>query len=106
MDSWPIILVLLRWCHLLALASLFGTLVSLALVAPAGMSEGGATAASARHRLVSLARQSDGAALLIGVVWTVLQAAAMASATSFWDTLLALVTVLRNTRFGHLVLLR
>jgi putative copper export protein/mono/diheme cytochrome c family protein len=106
MDSWPIILVLLRWCHLLALASLFGTLVSLALVAPAGMSEGGATAASARHRLVSLARQSDGAALLIGGVWTVLQAAAMASATSFWDTLSALVTVLSNTRFGHLVLLR
>jgi putative copper export protein len=106
MDPWFVILVLLHGCHLLALASLFGTLVSLVLVAPAGLSEAGATAASARDRLVSLARQSDGAALLIGIVWTVLQAAAIASATSFGDTLSALVTVLSNTRFGHLVLLR
>ena len=106
MDRWLAILVLLRWCHLLALASLFGTLVSLALVAPAGLNEAGATAASARNRLVRLARQSDGAALLIGLIWVVLQAAAIASATSFGDTLSALVTVLSNTRFGHLVLLR
>jgi putative copper export protein/mono/diheme cytochrome c family protein len=106
MDPWHATLVLLRWCHLLALASLFGTLVSLALVVPAGLSDAGATAASARDRLVSLAKRSDGAALLIGVVWTVLQAASMASATSFGGTLSALVTVLSTTRFGHLVLLR
>lgn len=102
MDPWFVILVLLRGSHLLALASLFGTLVSLVLVAPAGLSEAGAAAAPARDRLVSLARQSDGAALLIGIVWMVLQAAAIASATSFGHTLSALLTVLSNTRFGHL----
>jgi copper resistance protein D len=106
MDPWLAILVLLRWCHLLVLASLFGTLVSLALVAPAGLNGAGATATWARDRLVSLAKWSDGAALLIGVAWTVLQAASMASATSFGGTLSALMTVLSTTRFGHLVLLR
>jgi putative copper export protein len=106
MDPWVAILMLLRGCHLLALASLFGTLVSLALIAPAGLSEAGAAAASARDRLVRLARQSDCAALLTGVVWTVLQAAAMASATSFGGTLSAVVTVLSDTRFGHLVIFR
>src|ERR1700761_1648860 len=104
MDRWAVILVLLRGCHLLALASLFGTLVSLALVAPAGLGKAGA--APARERLVRLARQSDGAALLIGVIWTILQAAAMASTTSLGETLSAVVTVLSGTRFGHLVLIR
>lgn len=101
-----IILASLRGCHLLALASLFGTLVSLALVAPAGLREAGAAAAPARRRLVRLARWSDALALLIGVGWLVLQAAVIADATSIGETLPALVTVLRDTRFGHLVLFR
>jgi putative copper export protein/mono/diheme cytochrome c family protein len=105
MDSWLTILVLLRGCHLLALASLFGTLISLAVVAPAGLTDTDA-AAPVRARLVGLARQSDAAALLIGVAWVVLQAAAIAGTTSFSGTLAALVTVLRDTRFGHLMLLR
>ncbi len=106
MDLSQIILALLRGCHLLALASLFGTLVSLALVAPAGLREAGAAAAAARHRLVRLARWSDGVALLIGVGWFVLQSATIAGATTIGGTLAALVTVARSTQFGHLVLLR
>jgi putative copper export protein/mono/diheme cytochrome c family protein len=105
------VLALLRGCHLLALASLFGTLVSMALVAPAGLNEAGlneagAAEAPARQALVRLARWSDALALLIGIAWMVLQAAAIAGVTSIGETLTALVTVARGTRFGHLVLLR
>ena len=39
MGTLAIILASLRGLHLLGLASLFGTLVSLALVAPAGLQE-------------------------------------------------------------------
>ncbi len=107
----------LRGCHLLALASLFGTLVSLSLVAPAGLHEAGLNeaglksndrggAALARHRLVRLARWSDGSALLIGVAWMVLQSAVIAGTTTIGGTLAALVTVAHGTQFGHVVLLR
>jgi putative copper export protein/mono/diheme cytochrome c family protein len=106
MDLTHIVLAALRGCHLLALASLFGTLVSLALVAPAGLREAGAAAAPARARLVVLARWSDGAALLIGVFWLTLQAAVIAGTSSFSGALTALVTVLPDTQFGHVVLVR
>jgi len=106
MDAQAIILASLRGGHLLALASLFGTLVSLALVAPAGLREAGLAAAPARQSLVRLARWSDLLALLIGIGWLVLQSAVIAGATSIEATPAALVTVLRNTQFGHLVLLR
>jgi putative copper export protein/mono/diheme cytochrome c family protein len=144
MDPQAIILASLRGCHLLALASLFGTLVSLVLVAPAGLREAGlredgrgergrredarreggdgqrgegglcgagasdpgAAAASARRRLVDLARWSGLLALVIGVGWMVLQSAVIAGTTSIGETLAALVTVARSTQFGHLVLLR
>lgn len=105
------ILALLRGCHLLALASLFGTLVSLALIAPAGLNaaglnEPGAVAGLARQRLVRLARWSDVLALLIGVGWMALQSATIAGTTSIGGTLGALLTVARDTQFGHVVLLR
>src|ERR1700760_3313025 len=106
MDRWAVILVLLRGCHLLALASLFGTLVSLALVAPSALSEAGAAAAPTRERLVRLAKWSAGVSLLTGVLWTILQAGAMASAASLGATLSAVIMVLSETRFGHLVLIR
>ena len=106
MDLSHVALVVLRGSHLLALASLFGTLVSLALVAPAGLRESGTAAPAVRARLVRLAKQSDGLALLIGTGWVVLQAAVMAGATSVSGTLAALGTVLPSTRFGHLVLVR
>ena len=107
MDIQAIILASLRGFHLLALASLFGTLVSLALVAPAGLRDARTAAAAARQRLVRLARWSDALALLIGVsagCWCSRRPspAPPPSAARF----AALVTVAHDTQFGHLVLLR
>jgi putative copper resistance protein D len=106
MDTQTTILALLRGFHLAALASLFGTLVSLVLVLPGELREAGAATVQPRRRLVGLARWFGGAALLIGVCWAVLQAAAIAGATTLGETLHALVLVARDTQFGHLVLIR
>ena len=106
MGPEAVILALLRGFHLVALASLFGTLVSLALVAPAGLREAGTAAASARARLVGLARWSDALALALGVGWMLLETATIAGATSVGSTFAALGTVLRETTYGHLILVR
>jgi len=100
------ILASLRGCHMLALVSLFGTLVSLALVAPAGLHEAGDMAAAARQRLVRLAQWSEALALAIGAGWMVMQSATIASTTTFGGTLAALATVAHGTQFGHVVALR
>jgi putative copper export protein/mono/diheme cytochrome c family protein len=100
MDVEAIILALLRGTHVMALASVFGTLVSLALVMPT------ATPAPTRQRLVHLARWSTTLALLIGVCWLVLQSVEIADATSLGEALHALLLVMRDTQFGHLVLVR
>jgi len=111
MSTLSIILASLRGLHLLGLASLFGTLVSLALVAPAGLQEAerdgfAAEAVTARQRLVRLARWSDAAALLIGAAWMVVQSAEIAGTSSIGATLAAVSTVAHATQFGHVVLLR
>jgi putative copper export protein/mono/diheme cytochrome c family protein len=107
MGPEAIILALLRGFHLVALASLFGTLVSLALVAPAGLREAGAAAAApARARLVALARWSDVLAVVLGIGWMLLATATIAGADSVGGTFGALGTVLSDTRFGQLILLR
>lgn len=100
------ILVLLRGFHLTALLSLFGTLVSLALVAPAGLRLAGTAAVAARARLVLLAKWSGALALLIGAGWMVSQTAIIAGVTSIIGSLAALGAVLPHTQFGHLVLVR
>ena len=99
-------LALLRGFHLVALASLFGTLVSLAVVAPAGLREAGPAATPARARLVTLARWSIRLALALGIGWMLAETATIAGADSVGSTVAALGTVLRETRFGHLILLR
>ena len=66
MGTQAIVLASLRGAHLLVLASLLGTPVSLTLVAPAGLREAGAAGDSARH-LVGLARWSDARSLRIGL---------------------------------------
>ena len=106
MDLTRGLLAVLRGCHLMALASLFGTLVSLALVAPTGLGEAGAGATRARARLVRLAYWSNGVALLIGAAWLLLQGAIIAGTTSIGASLVALVTVLHTMQFGHVVLVR
>ena len=106
MDPQTTLLALLRGFHVAALLSLFGTLVSLAMVAPIGLRDAGAAAAPARCRLISLARWSGGLALLIGACWIVLQASVIAGTTTIGGTLHALVPVARDTQFGNLVLIR
>jgi len=107
MAAEAIILALLRGLHLVAMASLFGTLVCLAVVAPAALREAGAPSASAgRQRLVTLARWSAALALALGVCWMLLETATIAGADSAGTTVAALGTVLRDTRFGQLILLR
>src|SRR5581483_5536129 len=102
-----LILVLLRGAHLAALAALFGTLVSLMLVAPAGLREaGGGAAAMAQRALLHLAARSAALALLTCVAWTALEATAIAGAASVAGAAAALGTVLGDTRFGHLALVR
>jgi copper resistance protein D len=105
-DPQTTLLALLRGFHVAALLSLFGTLVSLAMVAPIGLRDAGAAAAPARCRLISLARWSGGLALLIGACWIVLQASVIAGTTTIGGTLHALVPVARDTQFGNLVLIR
>jgi len=106
MGPEAVVLALLRGFHLVALASLFGTLVSLALVAPAGLREAGAAAAPARARLVTLARWSDALALALGIGWMLVETATIAGAASIAGTFAALGTVARETTFGHLILIR
>jgi putative copper export protein/mono/diheme cytochrome c family protein len=107
MDAFAIVLALARGAHVAALASLFGTLVSLALVAPAGLREAGEPhATTARHRLACLAQWSDGLALLLGVAWLLLETATIAGAATLDPTFGAVWIVLTDTRFGHLMLLR
>ena len=106
MGPEAIILALLRGFHLVALASLFGTLVSLALVAPAGLRQAGTAAAQARARLVTLARWSDALALALGIGWMLLETATIAGAASVGGTFAMLGTVLRDTNYGHLILVR
>jgi len=103
MGPEAIALAVLRGCHLIALASVFGTLVSLALVAPAGLREAGkAEAGRARQAMVALARWSAVLALLLGVGWMLLEARSIAGTASLG----AVGLVLRATNFGHLILLR
>jgi hypothetical protein len=95
------ILALLRGLHVAALASLFGTLVSLALVILAGFRDARVAKALARLRLVRSAWWSCVVALLIGVSWAVLQGAVITGATTIGGTLRALEPVPRDTQFGH-----
>ena len=106
MSPSPALLASLRGCHVIALLSLFGTLVSLTLVAPAGLREAGGKGPVARAKLVRLAKWSCGAAILIGAGWTLSQVASIAGATSLNRAVAALTAVLPNTQFGHVMLVR
>ena len=76
--------------------SLFGTLVSLATVAPAALA----------GRLVRLARWSAALALSTGLAWLMVQTALIAETNSVVDTLYALPIVALHTQFGRFMLVR
>ncbi len=106
MHTQAVILALLRGFHLVALASLFGTLVSLTLVAPAGLRDAPIEGPAARHRLVRLARWSAGLALLLGIGWMLVESATIAGTASLGGTVAVLGKVVQDTRFGQLILIR
>jgi putative copper export protein/mono/diheme cytochrome c family protein len=60
----------------------------------------------APYPLTRVVRPSLVVALLGGLAWLVLQAAAIAGADTVSDTLAAIVPVVQHTRFGHVLLLR
>ena len=85
-------LATMRTVHMVATLSLAGALSFRLLVAP--------------YSLARVVRPSLVVALLGGLAWLVLQAAALAGADTVPDTLAAIVPVVQDTRFGHVLLLR
>jgi len=102
-----IVLALARGLSVAALLSVFGALLfRAALASPvlARMEAGAAAAFDSRWR--SLFRWSWSAAILATLAWLALQTASIASTRSILETASAIPTVLADTSFGHLLLLR
>jgi putative copper export protein/mono/diheme cytochrome c family protein len=95
-------LALARGLHLAATLSLLGTVGFIAWVLPAAAADGGGMAS----RLIRLWRVSGGLALSIGVVWLVLQTAAIAGTADLGRIAAAMPVVAAHTRYGHVVLIR
>ena len=104
MDAFDIVLAALRGLHLVALLSLFGVLVFLAMVAPAALA--GMPVPGVRQHLAGLVRRSAAAALLTGVAWFAVQAAYIAGIGHLTELPDAVVTVASYTRFGHAMIFR
>jgi putative copper export protein/mono/diheme cytochrome c family protein len=92
MDQLAPALATARAVHMVATLSLAGALSFQLLIAP--------------YPLTRVVRPSLVVALLGGLAWLVLQAAAIAGADTVSDTLAAIVPVVQHTRFGHVLLLR
>ena len=106
MSTLEIVVALLRGTHVAALVSLFGTLVFLTLVVPSAMTEATAEAPHLRRRLLRLAGISGASALIIGVVWLVVESAVIAGAGGVAMTLHAVPVVALRTQFGQWLLVR
>jgi putative copper export protein/mono/diheme cytochrome c family protein len=96
MDRFILIMAVVRGVQLVALLSLFGTLVFATVLAPQPVQE----------RLTRLARGSAVIAFVAAAVWLTLEAAAIAGADTVGDTLSALPLVVTDTRFGQFVAAR
>jgi putative copper export protein/mono/diheme cytochrome c family protein len=106
MSTTEIIVASLRGVHVAALASLFGTLVFLTLVARAAMGEAPNDASRLRQRLLRLARASVACALVAGAAWLVVETVIIAGTDDVSTTLQALPVVAWQTQFGQWLLLR
>jgi putative copper export protein/mono/diheme cytochrome c family protein len=106
MSMLEICVALLRGTHVAAMVSLFGTLVFLAVVAPAAMAEAPNEAARLRSVLLRLARISAACGLILGIVWLTVESAVIAGADSTAMTLHALPVVALQTQFGQWLLVR
>lgn len=106
MSTLEICVALLRGSHVAAVVSLFGTLVFLAVVAPAAMAEAPSEAARLRSMLLRLARISGACGLIVGIVWLTIKSAVIAGADSASMTLQAVPVVALQTQFGQWLLVR
>ncbi len=106
MSTLEICVALLRGIHVAAMVLLFGTLVFLAVVAPAAMAEAPNKAARLRSVLLRLARISAACGLVLGVVWLTIESAVIAGADSTAMTLHALPVVALQTQFGQWLVVR
>jgi putative copper export protein len=112
------ILAVARGAHLVALLSLFGTLIVAALIRPAVLADASSDAgrlladASADagrllDRKLALLLQGSGVGILLtGLAWLSVQAADMAGATTVSETLTAMPIALLDTQFGEALLVR
>src|SRR5580692_4884296 len=93
---------LCRGIHFAAVLSMFGTLVVAAIVAPTALrSVAPDTTQQLYRRLTTLLRGSVLVALLVAVVWLLVQAADMAGATGIAEAIRATPIALFDTRFGQ-----
>jgi putative copper export protein/mono/diheme cytochrome c family protein len=106
MDDLNIVVASLRGVHLGALMSLFGTLLFLAVVAPAATTADAAQTIRARLLLLRLARASAAVSLFAGVAWLTVATAVIAGTRGIAMTFHALPVVALQTQFGQWVLLR
>jgi putative copper export protein/mono/diheme cytochrome c family protein len=106
MGRLEIVNALLRGVHLAALLSLFGTLLFLAVVAPAAMTPNSPEVMRTRLHLLRLARGSVALALLAGLAWLTVASAVIAGTQGIAMTLHAMPVVALKAQFGRWVVLR
>jgi putative copper export protein/mono/diheme cytochrome c family protein len=100
------VLAFTRGVHLLALLLLVGTLVALVAVAPQIGQNADRVVVLCRRQLVRVCRYTAVVTLLTGGTWLVLQAVAIGTPNGWDQTLSVVRTVMRDTRFGEVVLVR
>jgi len=106
MSTPEIVVALLRGTRVAALASLFGTLLFLAVVAQTAMVDAATEVPPLRQRLLRIARISTAGALVIGLVCLAVESAVIAGADGIIRALHALPVVAFRTQFGQWLLLR
>src|SRR5438309_1174491 len=99
-----IALALARGLSVAALLSVFGALLFRVTVAPPVLDRMGVGEFDRRWRFLFWGSWS--AVIIAALAWLALQAASMASARDVLETASAIPTVLADTSFGHLLLLR
>jgi putative copper export protein/mono/diheme cytochrome c family protein len=104
MTGTEFTLPILRGLHVIALCSLFGTLMSGAVVIP--MPASVSAAASLHARLLRLVRCNLLIAACSGLLWFTAAAAGIAGALTASQVLAAIPEVALYTHFGHMVLAR
>jgi len=94
MAALEITVAALRGIHVAALVSLFGTLLFVVVIETPD-------AVPLRHALYRLARISAACALLAGLVWLVVESAAISDADNIATTLAAVPVVAFQTQYGQ-----